>query len=221
MIRAYVRVSSDRQVQDNGTDSQRHAIKGALASEGLAVDVWYEDLGLSGKSMGRPAMDRLVADLGAGDTVIAYSLSRLGRTPIGLLQLLETIRDKGARLRLLKESADTSTPTGRLYFLIAAGFAELEREQIIERTSTGLAARKAKGLPLGAACRTKPLTPGAKTGYTKILPEQWADVIKGRDMGLTLRELAEVYGATPGYICKMIRVKRAELANTERDGNGN
>lgn len=202
MIRAYVRVSSDKQAASNGTDSQRHAISQAIGDEPRR---WYEDLALSGKSMDRPELQRLLSDLQPGDTLIAYSLSRLGRTAAGLLDLVQTLNAKGARLRLLKEAADTATPMGRCILTIIAAIAEVEREQIVERAQAGIAARKAKGILLGAAARTTQKTKGKKTGWTKVLPHQWKEIQKAYNNGARIVDLAKDYGVGRGYMYRKLR----------------
>jgi len=148
-IAAYGRTSSLLQAEANGSQAQRHAITEWAKSRGIDPDTiqWYTDDGVSGKSMSRPEFNRLMADLRAGQvsTIVAYSMSRIGRTTRGLLEFADECRQRGVEMVFLKDQIDTSTPTGRCFLTIFAAFAELERETIAERVSGGLKAVCASG----------------------------------------------------------------------------
>nr|WP_263596849.1 recombinase family protein [Pandoraea sputorum] len=77
-------------------------------------------------------------------------LDRLARSVRDLLEIVERIRDAGAGLRSLAEPwADTTTPAGRMVLTVFGGMAEFERSLIVERTSSGRAAAKARGTKFG------------------------------------------------------------------------
>lgn len=99
----------------------------------------------SGKLEQRPELDKMLAMLRPGDKVVIWKMDRLGRSALHLLQLSKEFQQKGIDLHITTLSVDTSTPMGRLFFHIMAGFAEMEREQIVERTRAGLAAARARG----------------------------------------------------------------------------
>lgn len=109
---------------------------------------------MSGAKKNRPELDRLLAQLKAGDTVIVESLSRLGRSTKNLVELVETFQAKGVQLVSLKESIDTGTPSGKLLFTLMSAIAEFERDVIAERTAEGLRSARAKG-HAGGRPRTK------------------------------------------------------------------
>ncbi len=100
---------------------------------------------VSGAKTDRPELARLLDALREGDVVIVTELSRLGRTVKGLVELVENIHQIGADIKSLKESIDTTTPTGKMVFTVMAAVSEMERDLICERTAEGLKAARARG----------------------------------------------------------------------------
>ena len=98
----------------------------------------------TGANTNRPQLKAMLAYIREGDTVIVESISRLARSTKDLLDLVEQITGKGAAFISLKESIDTSSPQGRFVLTLFAAMAELEREQIKQRQSEGIALRKAE-----------------------------------------------------------------------------
>lgn len=80
-----------------------------------------------------------------GDTLVVTKLDRLARSVAHLLSILETLKGKGADLRILNMGIDTSTPTGKLMLTMLGGVAEFEREIMLERQREGIAKAKAEG----------------------------------------------------------------------------
>ena len=93
----------------------------------------------------RPALDELLGQLRAGDTVVVWRLDRLGRSLRHLIDVMSDLDRRGVALTSLRESIDTSTPGGRLVFHVFGALAEFERDLIRERTTAGLAAARARG----------------------------------------------------------------------------
>lgn len=147
---AYARTSSQTQADANGTQAQRHEIDLWATARGI-TPVWYVDEARSGKSMDRPEFNRLMADMREGKvkTIVAYSLSRLGRTVRGLLELVDESRTRGVQIVLVKDQIDTDTAMGRFFLTIMSAIAELERETIRERVSSGLRAKGKTGARWG------------------------------------------------------------------------
>lgn len=82
--------------------------------------------------------------------VTVTRLDRLARSTRDLLEIAERIKEAGAGLRSLAEPwADTTTPAGRMVLTVFAGMADFERSLIVERTSAGRIAAKARGVRFG------------------------------------------------------------------------
>jgi DNA invertase Pin-like site-specific DNA recombinase len=99
----------------------------------------YTDQGVSGTKPNRPELDAMLDHLRPGDTIVIWKFDRLGRNTRNMLDLIETIEAKGCTFESLTERIDTSGPTGRAMLTIMSAFAQLERDQIAERTRAGLA----------------------------------------------------------------------------------
>ena len=139
MFIGYARVSTRGQ----DLDQQRAALGGAGC-----VRIFEEKA--SGAKRDRPELARMLDHLRAGDVVTITRLDRLARSTGDLLAIAERIKEAGAGLRSLAEPwADTTTPAGRMVLTVFAGIAEFERSVIVERTSAGRAAAKARGEKIG------------------------------------------------------------------------
>ena len=137
----YARVSLDDQKLDLQYD--------ALTRAGVERTHIYEDHASGAPNVHRPGFDAMWRDLRTGDTLVVWKLDRLGRSVVELVIVLDRIEKLGARLVILTELIDTSTPTGRFTFHILASLAEMERSLIKERTLAGLAAATARGRKSG------------------------------------------------------------------------
>ena len=111
---------------------------------------------LSGTHATLPAREKLLAFARKGDVVVVWKLDRLGRSLRDLIDVVNSLQDRGVGLRSLQEAIDTTTPAGKLTFHIFAALAEFERDMIGERTRAGLAAAHKRG---GAIGRLRALTP--------------------------------------------------------------
>jgi DNA invertase Pin-like site-specific DNA recombinase len=137
MLVGYARASLDRQPIDRQIDE--------LSAAGVAVGNIYSE-NITGTKRNRPELNRMLATLHKGDTVVMVELSRLGRSTKDLLNIVDIIRDKGAHFKSLNEKwLDTTTPWGQLIFTLFAALAQFERDLTAERTKSGLKAAKARG----------------------------------------------------------------------------
>jgi DNA invertase Pin-like site-specific DNA recombinase len=99
----------------------------------------------------RPEWDACLAHLRPGDTLVVVELSRLGRNTGDLGRLLDHLDEHNIALRILNLGIDTRTPAGRLIFTLIGAVAAMERDLLIERTQSGLAAARARGRVGGRA----------------------------------------------------------------------
>lgn len=134
MIIGYARVSTDDQNLDAQTDALTAAGAGKLFADKI-----------SGSKRERPELDKMLDQLRDGDVVTVTKYDRLARSLKDLLEIVETIRERGAGFRSLAEDIDTTTPAGRLVFHVFASIAQFERERISERTREGLASARKRG----------------------------------------------------------------------------
>lgn len=145
MIFGYARVSTENQKLNRQMDELREA----------GAEVIYSEKE-TGKKKDRPELNRLLQDLRKGDVVLVTEFSRLSRSTFDLLSIAEQINQKEADIKSLKEQwMDTRTPGGKFIFTIMSGLAEFEREQIVERTKSGLRAAKARGRVGGRKAASK------------------------------------------------------------------
>ena len=111
-----------------------------------------------------------------GDTLYVESISRLGRSTKDLLNIIDTLTDKGVTLISHKEKIDTDTPTGKFMLTVFAALSQLEREQLKQRQREGIEIAKAQGKYTGR----KPL-PTDWTRFGQLYGEWRAKNITGRD----------------------------------------
>jgi DNA invertase Pin-like site-specific DNA recombinase len=111
----------------------------------------FTDEGISGTKSSRPALDRMMSAVQAGEinSVVVYSFSRFARSTTHLLNALQIFKTKNVAFVSLTEKIDTSTPVGLAVFSILAAISQLERDLIAERVKAGLANARAKGKLIG------------------------------------------------------------------------
>lgn len=158
----YARVSTKDQSLDLQVD--------ALKKEGCK-EIYSEKL--SGRSVKKPKLEELLSKLREGDTVIVYSLDRLGRTSKELINLLTDFKEKGIQFKSIQEGMfDTTSAMGEAVFQIIAILKAMEVQVLSERTKDGLSAARARGKkggrPKGSYNKRK--AAAAVTLYNKKLP---------------------------------------------------
>ena len=134
MIIGYARVSTTEQ----NLDLQREALKPAGCEKIIEETA-------SGGKVQRPGLERVHDALRSGDVLAVWRLDRLGRSLKHLIELMGALEKKGIGFHSVTESADTTTPGGKLVFHIFGALAEFERNLIRERTYAGLVAVSAHG----------------------------------------------------------------------------
>lgn len=134
----YIRIS---------TTDQNTARQEVMMQE-LGVDQVYIDR-MSGKSLERPELKKMMGYVREGDVVIVESISRFARNTRDLLELIEKLCEKKVEFVSKKEAIDTSTPTGRFMLTVFGAVAELEREYILQRQKEGIAIAKERGVYQG------------------------------------------------------------------------
>lgn len=136
---AYLRVSTEGQLDGTSIDTQRGHCQDLATRHGLTLVGEYVDAGISGATTSRPALDEVLAAATTGDiqVIVVAKLDRLGRSLLHLLELLSTLDAAGVRVVSATDGIDTRTPAGRLMLQLLGVFAEFERERIRERSQDG------------------------------------------------------------------------------------
>ena len=134
----YIRIST----------AEQNAERQEVLMQELGVDQVFIDR-VSGKSMDRPELKRMMAFVREGDMVIVESISRFARNTRDLLELVEQLTAKHVDFVSKKEALDTTTPSGKFMLTIFGAVAELEREYILQRQKEGIAIAKKKGVYKG------------------------------------------------------------------------
>ena len=158
----YIRVSTQEQAQHGYSigEQKERLIAFCKAHDWLIVEV-YVDSGYSGANLNRPGIQKLISEIDNVDLVLVYKLDRLSRSQRDTLHLIEEVfLPAGVDFVSMSESFDTSVPFGRAMIGILSVFAQLEREQIRERTKMGKLARAKQGLFHGG--------PYAPIGYNYV-----------------------------------------------------
>lgn len=135
----YARVSTGEQ----NLALQRDALKSA------GCDKIFEDQGVSGSAVFKPAYGEALRYARPGDEIVVWRMDRLSRSLLALITELQMLKECGFGFRSLTEQIETVTPAGQLFFHIVGAFAQFERDVIRERTREGLAAARRAGKKLG------------------------------------------------------------------------
>ncbi|RXF72851.1 recombinase family protein [Hansschlegelia zhihuaiae] len=153
----YTRKSSEEGLEQefNSLNAQREACEAYVASqrhEGWMLSpVLYDDGGFSGGSMERPALQRLLADIAAGqiDVVVVYKVDRLTRALSDFARIVELFDRHRVSFVSVTQAFNTTTSMGRLTLNVLLSFAQFEREVTGERIRDKIAASKKKGMWMG------------------------------------------------------------------------
>lgn len=191
----YCRVSSDEQAREGvSLAAQEARIRAFCAAQGLPLADVLVDAGQSASTLDRPALRDLLGRIEAGavGTVVVAKLDRLTRRTRDLLQLVEDVlRPQGVELVSLSEQLDTRTPGGVLMLTMLGAVAQMEREQVGERTRAALAYKRERGERVG----TTPLgfrtpTPGAPMEPAEWELEPVRVILARRAAGVPFRAIA-------------------------------
>lgn len=137
MLVGYARVSTE----DQETRLQLDALHAA------GVTTIYQEK--TSAVSARPELQSALASLRPGDTLVVWKLDRLARSLSDLLGIIDRLASRGASFRSLTEPVDTSTPMGVFVVQVLGAVAQLERSLIIQRTTAGIRAARARGVAWG------------------------------------------------------------------------
>jgi DNA invertase Pin-like site-specific DNA recombinase len=178
----YTRKSSEEGLEQdfNSLHAQRDACAAYILSQGSegwsAMPTEYDDGGLSGGTLERPALQRLLSDVAAGriDIVVVYKVDRLTRSLLDFAKLVEAFDKAGVSFVSVTQSFNTTTSMGRLTLNMLLSFAQFEREVTAERIRDKIAASKARGMWMGG----NPPLGYRPDGRTLAIVEEHADIVR-------------------------------------------
>jgi len=203
----YIRVSTQEQAQEGYSvgEQKERLIAYCKAQDWIIADI-YVDGGYTGSNLKRPGIQKLMAETEKFDVVLVYKLDRLSRSQRDTLYLIEEVfLPNDVDFVSMQESFDTSSPFGKAMIGLLAVFAQLEREQIKERTKMGRIARAKSGLYHGGGYI--PIGYNYEDGHLVINPYE-ADHV---------RKIFEWY--LSGDSLKTISDRLQEMGCTNRYGN--
>lgn len=147
----YIRVSTQEQAQEGySIGAQKERLVAYCKAHDWIISDIYVDGGFSGSNLNRPGIQKLMGETDKFDVVLVYKLDRLSRSQRDTLYLIEeSFLPHHVDFVSMQESFDTSTPFGKAMIGLLAVFAQLEREQIKERTRMGRLERAKAGLYQG------------------------------------------------------------------------
>jgi site-specific DNA recombinase len=176
----YTRKSTEHglELEFNSLDAQREACEAYIksqASEGWrTISKRYDDPAYSGGNLDRPALQRLLKDIEAGqiDVIVVYKIDRLTRSLADFAKLVEVFDTKSVSFVAVTQQFNTTTSMGRLTLNVLLSFAQFERELASERVRDKVAASRRKGkwtggsVPLGYDSKDKRLVVNAAEAKT-------------------------------------------------------
>jgi DNA invertase Pin-like site-specific DNA recombinase len=134
MLIGYARTSTLEQIA--GFEAQHRELKA------VGCQKFFSEQVSSVASRGK--LDAALEELREGDVLVVTKLDRLARSMRNLMEIVDTIANKGASLRIIAMNLDTGTPTGRLMLNMLGSVAQFEREMMLERQREGIAKAKAE-----------------------------------------------------------------------------
>ena len=147
-IAIYARVSTTDKQDVNRQVSELRTV---IDNKGWILTDIYTDEGFSRTTITRPALDRMMKDSFTKrfDMVMTLELSRLGSNLKHMIEVVETLKQRGINLWIQNQQIDTSTISGMMFYSILTSINNYERELISERVKSGLVNAKRKGKTLG------------------------------------------------------------------------
>lgn len=189
MIYGYMRVSTAGQVKGNSLEEQKRV----LEANGAAVI--YQDT-FTGTKSSRPNLSILLDKLQEGDTMVVTKLDRFARNTVDGINMVHDLLKRGVKVNILNMGMVDNTPTGKLILTVMLGFAEFERDMIVQRTQEGKAIAK------------------TKEGFTEGRPRKFTE--EEMDWAISLldtnnyKEVAEITNISKSTLIREVKKRKME-----------
>lgn len=207
----YTRKSSEEGLEQefNSLHAQREACEAFIASqrsEGwVLVRDQYDDGGISGGTLDRRALQRLMQDVEDGlvDIVVVYKIDRLSRSLSDFAKLVDVFDRNGVTFVSVTQSFNTTTSMGRLTLNILLSFAQFEREVTAERIRDKFAASRRKGMWMGGVPpfgyrveNRKLLIDEERAEHVRWIFDRFLEIGSGIELARELTNAGQECGAT-------------------------
>ena len=194
MIYGYIRVSTDKQTVEN----QRFEISRFCEKEGIVIDYWVEETVSGTKEPEKRKLGKFLKRIHKGDIIICAELSRLGRSLLMIMSILNECLKREAQVWTIKDNYRLGSDISSKVLAFAFGLsAEIERNLISQRTKEALARKRAEGIVLGHP-------KGVKNTHTKLSGHEGAVKVM-RENGLSYPAIAKCFHVHPVTISRFFR----------------
>lgn len=175
MILGYVRVSTVEQNEGRQLETMKK----------YEVEKTFSEK-ISAKDTNRPKLQELLDFARSGDTIVVHDFSRLARSTVDLLNIVEQLEKKEVKLISAKEMIDSSTPNGKLMLTMIGAINEFERANLLERQKEGIALAKAQGKYKG---RKEVNIPNFSEYYDRYLNREFTKVSLAKELDISRNTL--------------------------------
>ena len=194
MIIAYIRKSTEKQAFSH----MEYEIKQYASQNNITIDRWIEESISSRKPLHKRELGTLLNELSEGDILITTEISRLGRSILEVMSILQTCLNKNCQVITIKEHYHLGNDIQSKVLAFAFGLsAEIERNLISQRTKAALTSKKAEGVKLG-----RPLD--AKSRQLK-LSKNIKRIQKLLDKGISQAEISRIFNVERQTIHRFIK----------------
>ena len=183
---------------DQRVESQLYDLRELAAQRGMEIVTEYQDCGISGSKARRPGLDALMQDARRKkfSVVLVAAFDRVARSTKHFLQLIDELDSLGVVFLSRRENIDTSGPMGRLFLTLISSIAELEQSLISERIRAGMRRSRLEGKRLGRA----------------PLQVNRASLLRDRERGMSLNQLANAHGISKASVCRVLREEKEPVS---------
>ena len=182
---AYLRISTDAQ----DLEKQKHLLLSFAQRQKMLIDEFIEVTISSRESRNKRKIDLLLERLETGDLLLVAELSRLGRNMLETLNIINALSEQDIKVIFVRQpELSTTASHAKLLLAIYSYFAEAERDYISIRTKQGLAAARAKGVPLG---RPK----GSKNKKGRVLDAHKSQIKHLLELGVPIGSISKIVNA--------------------------
>jgi len=138
-VAVYIRVSTEEQAKEGySLSAQQKILEEFCSYSDYEIYKIYIDDGFSGRNTRRPAYREMMADIEHWDSILVLKMDRIHRNTRNFLEMMDVLQKKGKNFKSKSEKLDTTTAMGNFVMRLIQSIAQLESEQIGERTFDGM-----------------------------------------------------------------------------------